>query len=45
VTPAEAEGLLPAGHWLRKAIRRAEAIRALSPLALLDYYSAEGFDV
>ena len=44
VTAAEAEGLLPTGHWLRKAIRRAEAIRALSPSALLEYYSAEGFD-
>ena len=45
VTPAEAEGLLPAGHWLRRAIRRAEDIRALSPSALLEYYGAEGFDV
>jgi 8-oxo-dGTP diphosphatase len=45
VTAAEAEGLLPGGHWLRKAIQRAESIRVLSPAALLEYYSAEGFDV
>ena len=45
VTAAEAEGLLPAGHWLRRAIRRAEAIRALSPSALLTFYAVEGFEV
>jgi 8-oxo-dGTP diphosphatase len=45
VTAAEAEGLLPAGHWLRRAIRRAEAIRALSPSALLTFYAVEGLEV
>jgi 8-oxo-dGTP diphosphatase len=45
VTAAEAEVLLPADHWLRKAILRAEAIRALSPAGLLEYYHADGFDV
>jgi len=45
VTLAEAEELLPAGHWLRRAMQRGEAIRALSPPALLEYYGAEGFDV
>ena len=45
VNAAEAEGLLPAGHWLRRAIRRAEGIRALSPSALLTFYAVEGFEV
>ena len=43
VNPAEADLLLPTGHWLRPVIRRAEAIRALSPPELLDYHRATGF--
>ena len=43
VTVAEAEALLPAGHWLRQAIQRAEMIRALSPAELLEYYRDEIF--
>ena len=43
VTAAEAEALLPAGHWLRQTIRRAEMIRALSPAELLQYYRDEIF--
>jgi len=42
VTAQEAQKLLPAGHWLGKVIRRAEAIRALLPADLLAYYRAEG---
>jgi 8-oxo-dGTP diphosphatase len=45
VTATEAQVLLPAGHWLRRAIRRAETIRGLSPSGLLEYYCVEGFDV
>jgi len=45
VTSAEAGDLLPAGHWLRRAIRRAEAIRALSPPGLLTFYAEEGFEI
>lgn len=45
VTAAGLEGLLPAEHWLCRAIRRAEAIRALSPPALLTFYAAEGFEI
>ena len=42
VTAHEAQDLLPAGHWLRTVIRRADAIRALLPPDLLAYYRAEG---
>ena len=45
VSAEEAEALLPKGHWLVEAIRRAEAIRALLPPALLAYYGAEGFEL
>jgi 8-oxo-dGTP pyrophosphatase MutT (NUDIX family) len=45
IAAAEAEELFPAGHWLGEVIRRAEAIRALSPPELLDYYRAEGFEL
>ena len=44
VTAVEAELLLPAGHWLRRAIRRAETIRALSSPGLLEYFRIEGFE-
>jgi 8-oxo-dGTP diphosphatase len=45
VTTQEAEELLPAGHWLGKVIRRAEAIRALLPPELLDYYRVQGLEL
>lgn len=45
VTPAEAKGLLPAGHWLRRAIRRAEALRGLASAELLRFYAVDGFDI
>jgi 8-oxo-dGTP pyrophosphatase MutT (NUDIX family) len=41
VTAEEAQALLPEGHWLLKVIRRAEAMRALMPRELLEYYRAE----
>ena len=44
LTAVEAELLLPAGHWLRRTIRRAETIRALSPSELREYFRIEGFD-
>jgi len=44
VAAEEAAALLPEGHWLLKVIRRAEAIRALMPLELLEYYRAEGLE-
>jgi 8-oxo-dGTP diphosphatase len=44
VTAKEAQALLPADHWLLKTIQRAEAMRALMPPALLNYYRAEGFE-
>lgn len=44
VTAAEAQALLPEGHWLLKTIQRAEAIRTLMPPALLEYNRAEGFE-
>lgn len=45
VTAAEAEELLPAGHWLRRAIWRADTIRALSPSVLLKFHAVEGFEI
>jgi len=45
VTTQEADELLPAGHWLGKVIRRAEAIRALLPTELLDYYRVQGLEL
>jgi 8-oxo-dGTP diphosphatase len=45
ITAKEAAGLLPHGHWLREAIRRAEAIRALASQELVDYYRREGFEL
>ena len=44
VAAEEAAALLPEGHWLLKVIRRADAIRALMPLELLEYYRAEGLE-
>jgi 8-oxo-dGTP diphosphatase len=44
VTAEEATALLPEGHWLLKVIQRAEAMRALMPRELLEYYRAEGFE-
>jgi 8-oxo-dGTP diphosphatase len=44
VTAEEAQALLPADHWLLKTIQRAEAMRALMPPTLLDYYRTEGFE-
>lgn len=45
VTAEEAEALLPDGHWLKEVIRRAEALRALSPPALLAFRRQAGFEV
>ena len=45
VTVQEAEELLPAGHWLRNVIRRAEVIRALLPAELLEYYRVQGLEL
>jgi len=45
ITANEASQLFTPQHWLGKAIRRAESIRALSPQELLDYYSVEGFEI
>jgi len=45
VTAQEAEELLPAGHWLGRVIRRAEAIRALLPAELLEYYRVQGLEL
>jgi len=36
---------LPEDHWLGKVIRRAEAIRALLPSELLEYYRVQGFEL
>ncbi len=43
VTPEEADGLFPPGHWLGDLIRRAERIRALLLPDLLEAYR-EGFE-
>lgn len=45
VTAQEAEELLPAGHWLRSVIGHAEAIRAMLPAELLEYYRVQGFEL
>lgn len=44
VTPAEAEALLPEGHWLCEAIHRAETLRAGLPPDLLEHLRTEGFE-
>jgi 8-oxo-dGTP diphosphatase len=45
VTAAEADDLLPTGHWLRAVLERAEAIRKLSPDSLVEYRWAAGFSL
>ena len=40
----EAAALFPEDYWLQVLIRRAEAVRALSPPELLAFYRAEGFE-
>jgi 8-oxo-dGTP pyrophosphatase MutT (NUDIX family) len=45
VTAQQAEELFPAEHWLGQTIRRAEAIRALSPSELLEYHRVHGFEL
>jgi 8-oxo-dGTP pyrophosphatase MutT (NUDIX family) len=45
VTAEEARELLPEGHWLARVIRRADALRALSPTELLACYRAQGFEI
>jgi 8-oxo-dGTP pyrophosphatase MutT (NUDIX family) len=45
LTAAEAEALFSPDHWLGKAIRRAEQIRALLPAELLAYYRTQGFEL
>ena len=45
VTAEEAHALLAQDHWLLKVIRRAEAMRALMPRELLEYYQTEGWAV
>jgi len=45
VTAQEAEDLLPPDHWLGRVIRHAEAIRALLPEELLEYYRVQGFEL
>jgi len=45
ITAEEAEAMLPAGHWLREAIRRAEVIRGLLPSELLGFYRGNGFEL
>jgi 8-oxo-dGTP pyrophosphatase MutT (NUDIX family) len=45
VTAAETAALLPEGHWLRRAIERAEAIRAGLPPALLEHFRAGGLEL
>lgn len=45
VSAAEAEAMLPPGHWLREVIQRAEDVRALMPDALLAYNRAQGFEL
>jgi len=45
ITAEQADELFPAGHWLAKVIRRAEAIRALAPPELLEYHRATRFEL
>ncbi len=44
-TAQQADELLPADHWLRKLIQRAEDIRTLSPPELLQCYLDSGFEL
>jgi 8-oxo-dGTP pyrophosphatase MutT (NUDIX family) len=43
VTLDEADALLPAGHWLRSVIARADALRALMAPELIQRRHADGF--
>ena len=45
VTAAEAEALVPAGHWLRRLITRAELVRGSTTEPLRRLYRHEGFEV
>ena len=45
VTAEQAQGLFPAGHWLRALIARAEVVRGLMPPELLQFYRHEGFEI
>lgn len=45
VTAHEAEGLFPAGHWLRELIVRAEAMRRLLPEELRQFHRMNGFEI
>jgi hypothetical protein len=44
-TAEQAKALLPAGHWLRVLIARAEVVRGLMPQELLQFYRHEGFEL
>jgi 8-oxo-dGTP diphosphatase len=44
ITADEVGEMFPQGHWLGESIRRAEAIRSLSPPELLAYYREHGFE-
>lgn len=45
MTAEQAGTLLPEGHWLGKAIQRAEEIRARTPAALMTYFRTHGFEL
>jgi 8-oxo-dGTP diphosphatase len=45
VTEKEAQDLLPEDHWLLDVIQRADAIRALSPISLQEFYHEVGFEL
>jgi len=45
LSAGELEDLLPTDHWLTQLVRRAEAMRAFMPAALLDYWGRTGFDI
>lgn len=45
LTPAEAYRFLPDGSRIKAVIRRAEAVRALLPPALLDFNKTTGFEL
>ena len=44
-TAPEALEFLPAGHWLRGCIQRAELLKALTPEALKQVFKQEGFKI
>jgi hypothetical protein len=45
LTYEEAMELLPARHWLRKVMRRAEQLRRLLPEQLKEEFIQNGFDI